>query len=614
MPLTMRNYSYKDELNNDPRDNNSSLEMTPIMISQSEDNQTQLYLDESDMELQRIADKYKQKRNHLYGYNSTTKFVRLAAVISAMVILFSISIFSMIHVAKGGWGSRARHGHGHGNGHNSSKQYGNIKEKVPMHDAFQRKRSKYLPAYQATLHQYVHTKTKAEFIAYIPTKDDGNPDKVFGISFRTKPSSDNGVAHILEHSVLNGSANYPSKDPFLQLLKGSLNTFLNAMTYNDRTVYPVASRNAKDFHNLSSVYLDAVFKPRCVTREGDWVLQQEGWRYEINAKTTASYNEDGNVAAGAGSGEEELIVQGVVYSEMKGVYSDPLQLLSRQTDRYLFPDNTYGFDSGGDPSNANPNSGGITTLTQEQFVKFYNDHYHPTNSKIFVSGTVEDVINTMGLVDGYLKEYDYEPAIREQSKIQYQSKKQAHHIYQSIPYAASSDEDGQHMLQITWLLNDEKDIKEFTPMMDLALYTLDYLLIGTSSSPLYKRLIDSGLGSNIIGYGLDTGLLQQTFAVGMKNVKKTDITILENLILQILRDTVIDGFSSEEIEAALNSMEFQLREVHAGSDPAGISIFLQLLTKWNYDFDPESAIDFEVSIYHIQREKKILYTTAFSSF
>eukprot|EP00554_Chaetoceros_debilis_P014664 CAMPEP_0194126052 /NCGR_PEP_ID=MMETSP0150-20130528/59785_1 /TAXON_ID=122233 /ORGANISM="Chaetoceros debilis, Strain MM31A-1" /LENGTH=969 /DNA_ID=CAMNT_0038819891 /DNA_START=132 /DNA_END=3038 /DNA_ORIENTATION=- len=567
---------YDDNYDIDPRDgHSSSLEMTPIMISPSEDNESQLYPDESDMELQRIANKYKYKQKH---NDRNSKCIRIAAVVSAMVILFSISIFSMIHVATRGvgWGNKSK----------AYKNYGNIKEKVPMHDAFQRKRSKYLPAHQATLH---HFQTKAEFIAYVPTKNDGNPDKVFGISFRTKPSSDDGVAHILEHSVLNGSANYPSKDPFLQLLKGSLNTFLNAMTYNDRTVYPVASRNAKDFHNLSSVYLDAVFKPRCVTTEGDWVLQQEGWRYEIEDAKTMTMG-DGSAAA---VDEEELIVQGVVYNEMKGVYSDPLQILSRQTDRYLYPDNTYGFDSGGDPFNSNPSSGGITTLTQEKFVQFYNDHYHPTNSKIFVSGTVEDVINTMDLVDGYLKEYEYEPAIREQSKIQYQSKKLAHHIYHSIPYAANSDEDGQHMLQITWLLNDEKDIKQFTPMMDLALSVLDYMLIGTSSSPLYKRLIDSGLGSNIIGYGLSQGLLQQTFAVGMKNVKKMDIVVLEDLIFHILRDVLIDGFSTEEIEAALNSIEFQLREGHTGSDPAGVNIFLELLTKWNYDFDPESTIDFE---------------------
>ena len=210
----------------------------------------------------------------------------------------------------------------------------------------------------------------------------------------------------------------------------------------------------------------------------------------------------------------------------------------------------------------------------------------------------------MDLVDLYLSEYDYDPIKRQQSKIQYQSKKFSHHIYHSIPYAVTfnsdgyDDEDGhgQHMLQITWLLNDEKDIKKFTPVMDLALYLLDYMLIGTSSAPLYKRLTESGLGSNIIGYGLNPGLLQQTFAVGMKNVKKNDIATLETLILQILRDVARDGFSYEEIEAGLNSIEFQLREgQHSESNPAGVSVFLQLLTKWNYDLDPESAIDFEVS-------------------
>ena len=482
-------------------DDAMSIEMAPIMITKSEDD---LEIDASDVELERISAKYHRRRN---GDGRTLRFI---AIISAMTILLCISAFSIVN--------SSRH----------SKQRHQMTPTVPTHEAFGLMRSKYLPTHQAMVHVYKHRKTQAEFMAYVPK--DETQDKVFGISFRTKPKSNNGVAHILEHSVLSGSRKYPAKDPFLILMKGSLNTFLNAMTYNDRTVYPVASRNKKDFMNLMSVYLDAVFAPKCVTDEGDWVLKQEGWRYEVD--------DDG-----------DLELQGVVYSEMQGVFSNPLSMLGRDTDRLLFPDNTYHFDSGGEPLS-------IPNLTQAEFVDFYKKHYHPTNSQSFVSGTVEDIMDALDVINTYMMEYEYDAAVKKNSEIEFQKKRLSHHLYQNRPYPVQKldSTQGQHMLTITWLLNDE----HFNPKVELGLYVLDYLLLGTSSSPMDKRLSESGIGSSIIGGGLSTGLLQSTFAVGMKGVKGEDITKLEELIIQILKDVVKNGFSDDDIEAAMNSIEFQV--------------------------------------------------------
>lgn len=316
--------------------------------------------------------------------------------------------------------------------------------------------------------------------------------------------------------------------------------------------------------NLMSVYLDAVFKPRCITKEGEWVMMQEGWRYDVN--------DEGN-----------LELQGVVLNEMKGVYSNPLRVLDQRTDALLFQDNTYAHDSGGNPSD-------IPNLTQEEFVSFYQRHYHPTNSQIFISGKKEDVEDGMELIDSYLSLYDFNLDTKENSQIQFQKKRFTHHVSQSYPYAVQKllEDEGQYMFCITWLLNDD----HMQPVDEIAWYVLDFLLFGAASSPLRKALTDSGLGT-IIGNGLSTGLLQKTFAVGMKGVKRENVIVLEEKIPLILEDIVNKSFDQDDIEAAINSVEFQLREVNNGDDPSGITVFLSILTKWNYDQFPEDAIDYE---------------------
>jgi Zn-dependent M16 (insulinase) family peptidase len=524
----------------------SSSENRPIILTNSEDD---MEIDTSEVEIDKIATKYMKRR-------STERTKRMIVFISTLIMIFSLTTFVFIRSMKSrsvARGSKGRSKHGH-NDYINDPNHPNRKIQVPKHNAFTLVKSKFLPGYQASIHLYQHTKTQAEFIAYRPM--DTMQDKAFGISFRTKPTSNNGVAHILEHSVLSGSKNYPAKDPFLHLLKGSLHTFLNAMTYNDRTVYPVASRNSKDFKNLMSVYLDAVFYPNCVQEDGEWILKQEGWRYEPiedgddddkKENVVVHLNSDGTTET-----RKRLEVKGVVYSEMKGVFSNPESIIYRHSDKLLFPDNTYFHDSGGEPKE-------IPTLTHTEFVDFYNRHYHPTNSKIFVSGTLDDIESAMEIIDsGYLSKYDLNVKIKNESQIQFQKKNFGHHLYQSIPYAVAEEtpDEGQHLLLITWLLND--DFFK-TQMLELAFYVLDYLLIGTMSSPLNKVLMESDLGSNVIGGGLSPGLLQTTFAVGMKGVKNGDIAELEGTILNVFHDVVKTGFSDGDIEAAMNSIEFQVR-------------------------------------------------------
>ena len=492
------------------------------------------------------------------------------------------------------------------------------------HASYDTIESTFIEEYDARLTLYKHRSTGAEFLAYVPDSTrkgpntsgnsnnsggggyDPKPDKVFGIAFRTKPSSSTGVPHILEHSVLCGSRKYPSRDPFAYLLKGSLQTFLNAFTYPDRTVYPVASRNQVDFYNLMDVYLDAVFHPRAVEEEGWWVLRQEGWRYDV-----VGANEDGTVgddeSDGGEGGERDLAdvnyaldsminraefeYKGVVFSEMKGAYSDPEGLIDRISQTLLFPDNSYRFDSGGDPAV-------IPTLTREEFVSFYKKYYHPTNSRLFVAGDESDVYHALSQADRYMSPMGYNPESRKDSAIVYQKRTFHKPVFERRPYAAAPGEgDSGFMLCITWLLNTQPT----TSMMQLAWIVLDSLLLGKPSSPLTKALEDSNLGESTIGGGLDDTLLQSTFSIGMKGLKKReDVNVLEGLIMNTLHKLDSDGFSEDDIASSMNTIEFSLRE--GGGGLRGMEIFLGALSQWNYDQSPREAIIYEDALKMLKDE------------
>jgi len=407
---------------------------------------------------------------------------------------------------------------------------------------------------------YRHVPTGAEILSM--ENDDEN--KCFGIAFRTPPSDSTGVAHILEHTVLCGSEKYPVKDPFVQLLKGSLQTFLNAFTYPDKTCYPVASQNLKDFHNLVDVYLDAVFHPR-ITKD---FFMQEGWHYELE------------------SPEDELKFKGVVYNEMKGVYSSPDSLLMETSQQSLFPDTTYGLDSGGNPPN-------IPDLTHEQFSAFHQSFYHPSNARIFFYGN-DPVEDRFELLEEYLKDFQ---KIDPQSGIKIQSPLPAP-LRIEKPFAVSADDENPNpMFTVNWLLPSPTDAERV-----FALELLDHILLGTAGSPLRKALIESGLGEDITGGGMETHMIQMMYSIGLKGVESKNLEKAENLIFQTLKDLARNGIPRDDIEAAINTFEFDLRENNSGGFPRGLSLFLKSLNAWIYDTDPLELIAFEAPLQAVKKQ------------
>jgi Zn-dependent M16 (insulinase) family peptidase len=416
---------------------------------------------------------------------------------------------------------------------------------------------------RATAHLYKHRSTGARLLSLV--NDDEN--KVFGITFRTPPDDSTGVAHILEHSVLCGSRKYPVKEPFVELLKGSLQTFLNAFTYPDKTCYPVASQNLADFYNLIDVYLDAVFHPR-LTPE---VFGQEGWHYQVIP--------DGS-----------LSIQGVVYNEMKGAYASPDGLLAEHSQQSLFPNTTYGLDSGGHPEH-------IPDLTFERFLDFHRRYYHPANAFIFFSGN-DDEKYRLELLSSRLK--DFKPLVVP-SEVTLQPPFTApRRVFKSYP--VSPDQPDQNdtkraMLTMNWVVGETT-----SPADNLAWQILEYLLIEMPSSPLRKALIDSGLGEDLAGVGLEAELRQMFFSTGLRGMAAADAPKVETLVRDTLQRLVQEGVPNDLIQAALNSVEFRLRERNSGRFPRGLATMLQSLTFWLYDADPLTPLAFEAPIERLKTD------------
>jgi Zn-dependent M16 (insulinase) family peptidase len=438
----------------------------------------------------------------------------------------------------------------------------------PSHPSYERIQDFQIKEYGLNGSIFKHKKSGAQVLSLIAPDD----NKVFGISFRTPPTdrysnrfafitffliplNSTGVPHILEHSVLCGSRKFPVKEPFVELLRGSLQNFLNAFTYPDRTCYPVASTNTKDFYNLINVYLDAVFFPRAM--KDPQVLQQEGWHYELEKP------------------EDPLTIKGVVFNEMKGVYSSPEQLLGRETQTALFPENTYFVDSGGDPKD-------IPALTFEGFKSFHGRCYHPSNSRIYFYGD-DDPAERLQLLDGYLNEFSALSSKEiDSSKVAFQKKMNLLSSSSSkeplkYHFPITSDIEPKHMFTVNWLLNDQHlSIKEM-----LSFHLLDYLLLGTSTSELKKILTESNLGQSLIGGGLSDELQQLTFSIGLKGLSRENVEKLQPLILSALQKLAKDGFPADAITAAVNTLEFRLREFNTGSYPKGLAV---MLCKQNFLF------------------------------
>ncbi len=402
---------------------------------------------------------------------------------------------------------------------------------------------------------YRHTPTGAEVLSL----QNADENKVFGITFRTPPADSTGVAHIVEHSVLCGSRKYPLKEPFVELVKGSLKTFLNALTYPDKTCYPVASQNTQDLYNLIDVYLDAVLYPR-LTPE---VFQQEGWHYELDDP------------------DAPLSYKGVVYNEMRGAFSSPERLLNEYARQSLFPDTTYGHSSVGDPRH-------IPDLTYEQFRAFHQRYYHPSNARIFFYGD-DDPATRLRLLHDYLKEFSHMPT---DSAVPLQRPFAApHHVRRWYPADPRMPTSKKSFATVNWVLAEASD-----PMLVLSLQILGYILTGMLASPLRRALIESGLGADIAGGGVSSGLRQITFGAGLKGVAEHDAEAIETLVLECLTALVRDGLEAETVNAALNTFEFQLRENNTGSYPRGLNVMLRTLTTWLHGGDPLAPLAFEVPL------------------
>lgn len=389
-----------------------------------------------------------------------------------------------------------------------------------------------------------HKKSGAR-IAILSNNDD---NKVFYIGFRTPPEDETGVPHIIEHTTLCGSKKFPVKDPFIELAKGSLNTFLNAMTYPDKTVYPVASCNDQDFKNLMDVYLDAVFNPNITKYEE--IFKQEGWHYELTGK------------------DDELKINGVVYNEMKGAYSSPDEVLSSQIYRSLFPDNTYSKDSGGNPEY-------IPKLTYEAYLDLYHKYYHPSNSYIYLYGDMDVVERLEWLDKEYLSLYDYkkvnseinkQPAFDEIKNVEAQ-------------YSITMDDSQENKTYLSYnrVVGDTLD-----EMLYQAFDVLDYALVSSPGAPVKQALIDAGIGDDVYG-SYDAGILQPVFSFVAKNANASQADEFENIIENTLKEVVKTGINKEALLAGINSSEFKFREADFGQFPKGLLFGLNCLDSWLFD-------------------------------
>ncbi len=389
-----------------------------------------------------------------------------------------------------------------------------------------------------------HKKSGAR-IAIISNDDE---NKVFYIGFRTPAGDSTGVPHIIEHSVLCGSDEFPVKDPFVELVKGSLNTFLNAMTYPDKTVYPVASCNDKDFQNLMHVYLDAVFHPNIYKQEE--IFKQEGWHYELESE------------------EDPLTLNGVVYNEMKGAFSSPEDVLERVTLNALFPDTTYANESGGDPAC-------IPDLTYEKFLDFHRTYYHPCNSYIYLYGDMDAVAKLDWLDRMYLSHYD-SIDLDSSIKLQRSFKKQGEVVKRySI---ASSESEKDH----TYLSYSAVVGTTLNPQLALAFDVLDYALLSAPGAPLKQALLDAKICKDVIG-GFDSSTYQPVFTVTAKNANASQKQKFTDTIEATLQKLVKEGMNQKALLAGINSSEFKFREADFGNYPKGLIYGLQCLDSWLYD-------------------------------
>ena len=416
----------------------------------------------------------------------------------------------------------------------------------------------------STSRLFTHEKTGAKLI-YLSNEDN---NKVFTIGFRTPPEDSTGAPHIIEHSVLSGSRKYRTKEPFMDLIKGSLQTFLNAMTYPDKTIYPVASRNDKDFQNLMDVYLDAVFNPRIY--EMPEIFMQEGWHYEITDK------------------DSPIEYKGVVYNEMRGAYSSPESLLTERISQSLFPDTIYKHSSGGDPYV-------IPELTYENFLKFHSKYYHPSNSYIYLYGD-GDILEHLEYIDReYLSAYDkkeIDTEIKLQEPLQ-------NELVEYYPISEEESDVNRDYLALNFVLGKATDKKD-NLMSDI----LNDVLINSTAAPIKEALIDAGIGEDILGYS--SGGIQPTFSVIAKNASEDQRDKFKEVIMDTLKDLIENKIDRKLIEATINKLEYSLRE-SGGYSTVGILYGFNIFDNWLYDGDPLANLEYEETIKFFRDALKTSY-------
>jgi Zn-dependent M16 (insulinase) family peptidase len=427
---------------------------------------------------------------------------------------------------------------------------------------FHLKEERRLEEINSTGRLFYHTKSGARLV-HIENDDD---NKVFSITFRTPPPDSTGVPHILEHSVLCGSRKFPSKEPFVELAKGSLNTFLNAMTFPDKTMYPVASKNDKDLFHLMDVYLDAVFYPNIY--KFPEILMQEGWHYELNSK------------------DAPLSYVGVVYNEMKGVFSSPESILFRKIPESLFPHTPYGLESGGDPDV-------IVKLTQEQFLDFHKKYYHPSNSYIFLYGNGNVVEQLKFINEEYLIDFDKSDS---NSQIPLQSPfSQRQEIIINYPLSPDDSEENKTFLSFNVVVG-----KATEPELYFAFDILEHMLLETPGAPLKKALIDAKIGKDVFGE-FDSSLLQPTFSVIVKNSEEALKDKFLDITFKTLNYLAQKEIDKKLIEAAINRKEFKLREADYRGYPKGLYYAIQCMDSWLYDTDPFIHLEYEPVLKKIKK-------------
>lgn len=414
---------------------------------------------------------------------------------------------------------------------------------------FQLIKEDYISEYNTSAKLYVHEQTGARILS-LSNQDE---NKVFGINFRTPPKTSNGIAHILEHSVLCGSKKYPVKEPFIEIIKGSLQTFVNAFTYPDKTCYPCASQNLRDFYNLIDIYLDATLHPLI----SEMTLLQEGWHYEVEAPS------------------QPLKFKGVVFNEMKGAYSSPDDLLMDKSRNSLFPDNAYGLDSGGDPLV-------IPDLTYHEFKEFHENYYHPSNAYIYFYGDdPED--ERLNIIENALKGYS-KKTTNSEIPSQPDFGKPADHQYN---YDSAGADDAKHYITKNWKISSANDFET-----TFAFQLLDHVLLGTPASIVKRRLMESGLGEEVIG-GFEAELAETMFTIGLKGIETANVKKAHELINSVLEEIVQNGIDVNSINASLNTLEFDNRELNTGRFPRGLALMLTALRVWLYGGDPIEALRFE---------------------